>query len=258
MDRSRAVLAVLLACLLLSVQTLNAADVEQGPILVHLKAGLDVDNEGRVSNVTFVDDERVPDAVRRDAERIARAWRFQPPSKAGKPVGGRTYAGIQACMVSSRDGIDYTFAFVGNGPAGTYRPPRKGHSPVMPIAKLMGEGVDRLGGKVVYVVAPDGTATVEEAVLDDPKLQAHYGHLWLRDQRDYFKGFRYRPELIDGVATSTRIETVSEQVWFKEARRHDLDVHVRAENERSDACRKLRGAENRQIASDSVFKRLES
>ena len=256
MDRSRTVPAVPLACLLLFMPALKAGEVEKRPILVHLKAGLDVDIEGRVSGVTFVDDERVPDAVRRDAERIARTWRFQPPSKAGKPVSGRTYAGIQTCMVPSQSGINYTFAFVGNGPAGTYRPPRKWHAPAMPIATLIGEGVDRLSGKVAYVVAPDGTATMEEAVLDDPKLQARYGHLWLRDQRDFFKSFRYQPELIDGVATSTRIETVSQQIWFKDVRRRDIDAHFQAEDERSDACRNLRGEENRQIASDSVFKRL--
>lgn len=91
MNRSRAVLAIPLACLWLFTTPLKAAEVEQQPVLVHLQAGLDVDREGHVSGVTFVDDKKVPDIVRRDAERIARTWRFQPPSSAGKPVSGRTY-----------------------------------------------------------------------------------------------------------------------------------------------------------------------
>ncbi len=258
MNRSRAVLAIPLACLWLFTTPLKAGEVEQQPVLVHLQAGLDVDREGHVSGVTFVDDEKVPDSVRRDAERIARTWRFQPPSSAGKPVSGRTYAGIQACLVPTQVGIAYSFAFAGNGPASTYQQARKPHGVAMPVAKLLREGVSRLRGKVVYVVAPDGTATVEKAVLDDPKLQARYGDLWLRDQRAFFKNYRYRPELVDGVAMSTRLETVWEQVWFEQGKSRDVDARLQAEAERSDACRNLRGDQNRQIASDSVFKRVES
>lgn len=259
MSRSRSVLAVPLACLFWVAPALQAEDAGQGPVLVHMQAALDIDVEGRVSAVTFVDERKVPEVVRRDAEQVARSWRFMPPTRNGKAVSGRTYAGVQACLAPTPHGIDYTFAFTGNGPASTFRPPRKPpRAPALPIATLMGQGVDHLTGRTVYVVSPEGTATLESAVLDDPELQARYGHLWLRDQREFFKNFRYQPELIDGVPTATRLETATSQRWLKDASRSDIDARVRERDENSDACRKLRGEQDRQIASDSVFKRIDS
>ncbi|MBU8976466.1 energy transducer TonB [Lysobacter sp. MMG2] len=258
MKRSLAVRAVSLACVLLATSVHAKEETGYQPILVQLKAALDIDVQGNVSAVSFIDEAKVPDALRREAERLAQSWRFQPPRKDGKAVSGRTYATLQTCLVPSAAGIDYTFSYAGNGPSGTYRPPRKMHMPAMPIDTLMSEGVSRYGGKITYLVKPDGSVTLEKAVLDDPALQARYGQLWSRDQREYMKGFHYRPELIDGVATATRVEATVEQRWAEEGELDKLDAEMRADDARTDACRKLRGAQDHQIASDSVFKRIDS
>lgn len=255
MSRSRSVMTLALACLW-GVCDSQAEEPAQQPVLVHMQAALDIDVEGRVSNVEFIDDRKLPDALRRDAAQLARSWRFMPPTRNGKPVSGRTYAGVQACLVPSPRGIDYTFAFTDNGPARLYRPPRRSGQVALPIRTLISEGVNQVTGRVLYVVSPEGAVTVESAVLDDPKLQARFGALWFRDQRQTFKSFRYRPELIDGVPTATRIETRWEQRWAKVSGVEEMEARIRAESAESDACRKLRGEEDRQVASDSVFVRI--
>lgn len=258
MSRSRSVLVAALACLPWGAPVSQAEEPGQQPMLVHMQAALDIDVEGRVSNVEFVDERKLPEALRRDAAQVARSWRFMPPTRNGKPVSGRTFAGMHACLVPSPRGIDYTFAFTGNGPAGTYLPPRKPRALALPVAKLLGEGVDQVTGRAVYVVSPEGTVTLESAVLDDPKLQARFGPQWFRDQRELFKAHRYRPELIDGVPTATRLETQTAFRWFGDANRADIDAKLRENDEHSDACRKLRGEQDQQIASDSVFRRIDS
>jgi hypothetical protein len=257
MIRHYVVAALSLLGLLFAPLRSHAADDLDKPVLVHLQAALEIDRNGQVVAVEFLDDKKVPAAILQQAQKTALAWKFQPPTKAGLPVSGRTYAGIQACLVPSGDGIDFSLAYSGNGPASTFHRPRKPGSSSVPVAKLMGQGTTQLKGKVVYVVSPEGEAKVESATLDDPKLQAQYGHLWLKDQRQLFKYFRYRPELIDGVPTATRLETVVENRWFDPAELKAVHAEEQARDERSDACRALRNENGRQIASDSPFKRIE-
>lgn len=258
MSRSRSVMTLALVCLWWVAPASQAQEQDQQPVLVRMQAALDIDVEGRVSNVEFIDDRKLPDMLRRDAAQVARSWRFMPPTRNGKAVSGRTYASFQACLVPSPRGIDYTFAFAGNGPASTFLPSRKPRSIGLPIATLMGEGVNQVSGRNVYVVSPEGKVTLESAVLDDPKLQARFGPVWFRDQRELFKQFRYQPELIDGVPTTTRLETQTAYMWSRDLTRADIEAQRREEDGQSDACRKLRGEQDRQIASDSVFKRIDS
>jgi hypothetical protein len=101
----------------------------------------------------------------------------------------------------------------------------------------------------------NGAAELESATLDDPKLQAQYGEMWKEEQRQLFKRYRHLPELIDGVPTSTRVETVAEQFWFASGT-GDAEAEFQKRDEQSDACKALRGDDGRQIASDSPFKRI--
>ncbi|MBF6023529.1 energy transducer TonB [Lysobacter niastensis] len=262
MDRKYAFAALpLLAAVLAAPCISNAADAPDKPVLVHMQAALDIDRDGRVAAVELIDGEKLPDVIRQQAQQRALALKFQPPVKAGQPVGGRTYAHVQACIAPKADGLDVSFAFTGNGPASTYHPPRKPQSPALPIAKLMGQGIDGMKGKVVYVVSVDGKATLERATLDDPELQAQYGELWLKDQRAFFKRFRYRPELIDGVPTPTRVEDEIENRWVRYHTSKEAEANRQAERqaraESSDACRALRSDDGRQLASDSPFKRID-
>ncbi len=260
MDRKYAFAALpLLAAVLAAPCISNAADAPDKPVLVHMQAALDIDRNGRVAAVEFIDDKKLPDAIRQQAQQNALSWKFQPPMKAGQPVSGRTYARMQACLVPSGDGIDVSFAYTSNGPGSIHVPRKIGKSVAMPIPKLVAEGVNHIKGKMIYVVSTDGTATLESATLDDPDLQRKYGHLWQIDQRELLRQFRYRPELIDGVATATRVETVAENAWFRHADRKAVLAEMDAQDiEESDACRALRSDDGRQLASDSPFKRIDS
>lgn len=222
------------------------------PVLVSMQAALDVDRDGRVTAVTFVDDAKLPDAIRERGEEVAKSWTFVPPIKAGEAVSGRTFAAMTACVVPSDDGLEFTVAYAGNGPGTSYLPPRR-RKAVMPVGKLVSQGVNGLRGTIVYVVSADGKAQLESATLDEPELQRRYGDLWKRDQREVQKNTRYLPELIDGVPIATRVETASVQEWVRTGDGEGL-ARIQARVESSDACKALRGDNGRQIASDSPFK----
>jgi hypothetical protein len=256
MRRVQVAVAVLLSCLPLA-STVVAEESAARPALVTLQAALDIDTEGRVSAVTFVDDLKLPASIRDGAGQVARRWRFLPPTRDGKAVSGRTYASVEACLVAGAERLDFTFAYAGNGPASTFVPPRKPVAPVLPLATLAARGINEMYGTIVYVVSADGRATLEQATLDDPELQKSYGALWFRDQRNMLKLHRYRPELIDGVPTATRVERLSGGQWFRPEDRRRFDEILQARREQSDACHALRGKGDRIVASDSVFRRVE-
>ncbi len=229
------------------------------PLLVYMQAALDIDRDGRVAAVTYVDDHKVPDVIRQRGEQVAKAWVFLPPEKDGQSLTGRTFVGMHVCLSPRDDGVDFAITSSDNGPAtilsARSKPlrTRGGSSAALPLGKLLDQDVSRWRGKVIYTVSAEGKAKLESATLDDPQLQERYGHLWLNAQRETFKNFRYRPELVDGVATSTRMESTVE-VW---ADRTDLAARTQERDEQSDACQALKSDNGRQIASDSPFKRIE-
>lgn len=236
------------------------------PVLIHMQAALDIDRDGRVAAVTYVDDEQVPDAIRQHGEQVAKGWTFVPPVKAGKSVAGRTYARMQVCLAPRDDSIDISIAYSGNGPATFFhaRAPRNrlrtrgGMEPALPVRKLLAQGISSLQGKIIYVVSAEGKASLESATLDDPELQEQYGVHWLKEQRDSLKNFfRHRPELIDGVPTATRVESVVALEWSPGEDTNDLDARHQERDEQSDACKALRNDNGRQIASDSAFQRIQ-
>lgn len=252
MNHANVALAFALAGIFVPLQSSAASKAT----LIHMQAALDVDRDGRVAAVTYVDDGKVPDAIRQRGEQVAMGWTFLPPVKEGKAVAGRTYVGMQVCIVPQGDSIDFSIAYSDNGPASFFRAPRKPRSGALPIGKLMAQGVSSLRGKIIYLVSVDGKARLESATLDDPELQEQYGHLWRRDQRENLKNFRYRPELIDGVPTATRVETIAELGWSRVEDRKAFVAQMQERDEQSDACKALKNDNGRQIASDSPFQRI--
>ena len=131
----------------------SAADDTDKPVLVYMQAALDIDRDGQVTAVTFVDDSKLPVAIRKRGEQMAKSWKFLPPTKDGKAVGGRTYARMQACIVPNDAGIDFTVTNTGNGPASFFRAARKLKSTALPVSKLMGQGFSRLHYTITYRVS---------------------------------------------------------------------------------------------------------
>lgn len=81
MNPSNGALALLVAglsCLPLHSRPMIDPD---RPVLVSMQAALDVDRDGRVTAVTFVDDAKLPDAIRERGEEVAKSWTFVPPHK---------------------------------------------------------------------------------------------------------------------------------------------------------------------------------
>lgn len=94
---------------------------------------------------------------------------------------------------------------------------------------------------------PDGKAELESATLDDPKLQAQYGALWRKGQRETLKRSHYQPEMVDGVPIATRMESVSEWMWFA-AGSGDAAAEIQKQREQTSACRALRGGAGTMVA----------
>lgn len=229
------------------------------PVLIHLQAALDVDRDGRVGAVTYVDnDKKMPGVIRQRAEQVALGWKFAPPVKDGRPVAGRTYARMSVCIAPQGDGMQYSVLYSNNGPATFFdAPPRRSRSLAFPLSRLLDRGINQYKGKITYVVSADGKAQLESATLDDPQLQKQYGSVWRRDQRWFVEDRRYLPELIDGVPTDTRIETTIEYKWFGSKDAKGIAAEQRDLDAESQACQTLKNSGNRQIASDSAFKRIE-
>lgn len=255
MNGVHAALALAIAGILVPVQSSATGK----PVLIYMQAALDIDGDGRVAAVTYIDERKVPDFIRQRGEQVAKAWMFQPPVKNGRSVTGRTFVGMQVCLVPRDDSLDIAITSSDNGPAtilsARSKPvrTRAGGSAALPLIKLLDQDVSHWQGKVVYTVSAEGKSKLESATLDDPQLQERYGDLWLKAQDEIFKGFRYLPELTDGVPTSTRMESTVE-FW---ADRADRAARTQERDEQSDACQALKSDNGRQIASDSPFKRIE-
>lgn len=234
----------------------SAADF---PLLIRLQAAVDVDRDGRVTAVTYVDgNEKLPDAIRQRAEEVAMGWKFAPPVKDGKPVAGRTYAGMNVCIAPQGEGMQFSVLHSINGPATFFHEPaRRSRSPALHIGSLIDRGIYKMKGKIIFAVSADGKAKLESATLDDPQLQKQYGNAWRKDQRWFVEDRRYLPELIDGVPTATRIESTIEYTWWDDGDAKAVADASREERAESAACQALKNSGNRQIASDSAFKRIE-
>ena len=226
----------------------------QGAALTYATARLEVDATGKVAVAELIGKKPHPILAER-AEAVARAWRFQPVLRDGKPVGGTTYANMHICVVPDGEGMRVAIDFAGNGPDSEWGR-RKGSSE-LPIGSMVGAGIFGLSGKVQYRVGADGRAKLESATLSDPKLQSRYGVSWWRELNNLVKESRFKPEMVDGVPVATRVETVYELRWLKSDDKkaaQAMNSEVIAE---SNACRSLReNGVKAEVALDSPFKRL--
>lgn len=260
MNRVNVALALALACIFVPFQE-NAAGK---PVPIHMQAALDIDRDGRVAAFAYVDDEKVPDAIRQRAEQVAKGWTFVPPVKKGNAVAGRTYAGKQVCLAPRDDCIDIFIAYSSNGPATFYHASRNQlrtrgrREPALPIGRSITQGISHLRGKTIHVVSAERKANLESARLDDPELQEQYGDLWDKGQRENFRNFRHRSEMIGGAPTTTRVETIAERKWSRVADLNAFDAAVQERQEQSDACKALRNDNGRQIASNIPFQRIQA
>ncbi|MGO4221530.1 hypothetical protein AB4Y64_06700 [Lysobacter sp. TAF61] len=236
------------------LSALGADDTGEQPVLIHMQAALDIGRDGHVTGVEFVDKLKVPDAIRQRTRDVAGTWAFAPPVKDGRAVTGRTYADVEACLIPGKDGLDFSIAFSGNGPAQFVVPPRKPMSLSMPLEDLQEQGIKQIEGKVVYVVDAGGHAQVETATLNDAALQQRYGSLWKRDQREMLRNYRYLPEMVDGVAIATRMET--ELMVGERPPTASLEAMRQASADQSDACRAVRGEDHKRVAIDSPFRHV--
>lgn len=230
-----------------------AGEVVAEPVLIPMRAALDIDREGHVAGVEFVDAEGVPVILTQSAETEIRRWAFAPPTRGGQAVSGRTYALVRMCLIPKGEQYEYTVSYAGNGPLSRFHP-SKSWSPDVPRPP----DIKRLTGTITYLVSPEGKATLESAVLDDEALREDYGRKWFLFQADWLKQQRFVPEQIDGVPVATRVNYATwisfgpKRVDGSRRARGSFDAEFRRES-----CQDLVEASEsqRQIASDSAFQR---
>ena len=227
------------------------------PTMVQTELAVHVDAQGRVVGVDS--DDALPELIRDKVTTAVRAWRFAPVSQDGRAVSGTTYATVNVCVLPRGDELAVGVDHVGNGPG---RVKRNGSTPVpFPPASLATRGDSEYKMRLRYRVLPTGRAELEHAELVDPQLQRRHAKA-IRDVASrWLAGERFKPEILDGAATSTTIEQPVTYSFQRAASAREVERLLRdsivAKTLASDACRVAGGApEERAVAIDSPFARL--
>lgn len=226
-------------------------DRQDEPIFIRTQAGIQVDAAGRVASVAM--DPELPAALSQHASTVIQTWTFVPVMQDGRPVGGKTYANVNLCLMPSGEYFTVGVDYAGNGPGDADADPAS-KVPPFPSSLLSPDAHVKFDGEVRFRVESDGRVTLLDATLTDPDLQRRHGRGWYRQVRGWLSKRRFKPELIDGQATATVMEM---PISFElnrpatPAERQDEQQRRRAS---SDACQTAAGESGRrEMTSDSRF-----
>ena len=163
--------------------------------VIHAK--LSVNADGHVTQATIVE-AKVPAAIGSAVLDRAKSWRFEPVISDGKVVPSITFAGFYACAIRSADGYDLVVHPLDNGPLLV----RGSNLELQPVVTEYSK--DEQSFKVVLKVLPDGTAQLQDVVMEDvdPRVRED-----LRiSVKHWLAGMRYQPEMIGGQPVPTVME----------------------------------------------------
>lgn len=165
-------------------------------VVITTQARVEVGADGKV--IAVQPDAKLTPAVAQAIQSTVGAWRFAPPVRDGKPVGGVTYVQIGACAVTVDGGLRMAFDYQGNGPR------RQGPSSPRPpssIAQIRpGESVKM---QLTYRVGADGVAKVES--VDRISGKANISTAFRSSVEDWIRASRFEPELVGGEPVATRM-----------------------------------------------------
>ena len=222
-----------------------AAEPEEKDLFVfQTRAAVSIDAGGRPTDIQLP--EQLPETVASFVRSQIMQWRFAPPEVNGQARAGKTYLTLGACATPVTSGYQLAVDYKGAGP-GTPRPDGKMTPPRFPMEAAKKNVNSR--SLVQFVVEPDGNATLESIDFAAPRDQ----RLFQQTLEEWVKQIRFMPEEVDGKPVRTRMRV---PVHF-EARRHGTaSAESKAGKPECTALMK-RGDEQRPMALDSPFRRLE-
>lgn len=244
--------AAVLAIAVLAMSNASQAARNDSPRMAVLSAEirLDIDEQGRVTAIEPTSP--MPGAVEQAIRRHARAWRFEVPTRDGRPVGGTTYARMGICAMAGDNGD--LMVSIGNPVNGPGSGPRTKRSVFLPPASGELLQLGRLEMVAVYDVGADGRAKLVSIASTPRKARGVSGvemafGRWLASQR-------FRPELLDGQPVATRMRMPVTFTWAPASRDEGLAI-MREAVATSPSCRVLLDdgkADDRPVAVDSRFR----
>ena len=232
-------LPVLLLCL---APVVAAAPDAPKLVFIQTESRIDIDAEGNVTAVRTTP--QLPPEIQAIVESNLRKLRYAAPVKDGHAVSGVTDAQQDACAAPVDGRYVFAVKYRGNGPAMDHT-----RLPAYPV-DLERRGV---GSKwtVDYTVRADGTGKVDAMKLTDGGGGRSDG-TFRKAISDWLEGMQFQPEMLDGQAIDTRLQTKVEFV---------LDSAPRTARERehavNDACKVALAThddDDRAVAIDSPFK----
>ncbi|GAB6196158.1 hypothetical protein [Lysobacter xanthus] len=236
--------------LALGIAATSAASKAPEPVLGLVQLRVDVDATGRVvaAEPTAPLPAPLADAVHRHVE----AWRFEPPTQAGRAVAGTTYARMSLCAIEAPAGglaVGFGPAFYGPGVA-----PKALRPTFFPPISNELLALKKLEMEFVYDVDPEGKARLVSSRTIPAGLRV--GSAVEGAFRRWLGGQRFQPERLDGQPVTTRISMPYTFTWEESPGPARRDVAERRATESSPACETLlKGERNdRPVALDSAFR----
>ena len=156
---------------------------------------IEVGEDGRVTDV--VPDRALSPVLEKAVRSHVSAWRFEAPTREGRPVSGTTYAYLTGCAVPSPQGLSLSFARATNGPGHGTQGIVGTH--MLPMRRI--EGSFKVN--VDYRVQPDGSVVVDAVKSDGRKSVAM--RAFEKDITKWLSTRRFLPEKVDGEPVVTRM-----------------------------------------------------
>lgn len=184
----------LLACCLLACTTALASDADD-TLVLNAKARVAVDAEGRVTDVAFVDAEKLISAVREPLDRAIRSWAFEPARKGDRAVSSETTVkvGLRAERLGDEDAFVLSITSASAGPDTTVH-----QHPRYPVEAVRA----RISGRVVVRVHYDADGVPTDIVTEEAEYDRneswHQARAIEKATHEAVRSWRFQPEIVDG------------------------------------------------------------
>ncbi len=237
--RSSGFAALVLLGLLAAPVTVDAGDGEAITAQeFHVEAAVEIDATGKVAQAA--PDPHVHPSLADGMLDVVNGLEFTPLTIDGRSVTGKTHVYLRGCAVPAEGGLRVAYDVTGIGPGRERANPRYPREAVLSNASGL--------FTVLYRVQPDGRGVVE-AITPEGRSKAKLP-IFKPVILEWIEGGTYVPEVIDGVAVTTRMRRQIEFLAPGSRRRTPDTVS-------SSACQRAatdgNAVERDDIALDSAF-----
>jgi len=173
-----------------------AAPKQAEPIDVWLRAGVDIDAQGRVTDLQWQEQTRVHALMAERLSPIVREWEFEPATAQGQPVATQTGLLVHILADERDDGsVTLRLADARTGPMSIDQAP-----PTYPVEAAIRDISAVV--KVTVEVDADGKPVIREMTFDSSSngRGSYYRKLFIKSATEAVERWTFRPEIVAGVA----------------------------------------------------------